>query len=59
MVSCCNRRLYKGNSYEICLPITDTGVTSVSFYTSGDIVIEKEGEIVDDTMCFEVFLRGL
>ena len=54
MVSCCNRRLYKGNSYEICLPITDTGVTSVSFYTSGDIVIEKEGEIVDDTMCFEL-----
>lgn len=54
MVSCCNRRLYKGNSYEICLPITDTGVTSVSFYTSGDMVIEKEGEIVDDTMCFEL-----
>lgn len=54
MVSCCNRRLYKGNSYEICIPITDTGVTSVSFYTSGDIVIEKEGEIVDDTMCFEL-----
>lgn len=54
MVSCCNRRLYKGNSYEICLPITDTGVTSVSFYTSGDMVIEKEGEIVDDMMCFEL-----
>lgn len=54
MVSCCNRRLYKGNSYEICIPITDTGVTSVRFYTSGDVVIEKEGEIVDDTMCFEL-----
>ncbi len=54
MVSCCNRRLYKGNSYEICLPITDTGVTSVRFYTSGDMVIEKEGEIVDDMMCFEL-----
>lgn len=59
MVSCCNRRLYKGNSYEICLPITDTGVTSVSFYTSGDIVIEKEGEIVDDTMCFELTKKEL
>ena len=54
MISYCNRRLYKGNSYEICLPITDTGVTSVRFYTSGDIVIEKEGKIVDDTMCFEL-----
>ena len=54
MVSCCNRRLYKGNSYEICLPITDTGVTSVRFYTSVDMVIEKEGEIVDDMMCFEL-----
>ena len=54
MISYCNRRLYKGNSYEICLPITDTGVTSVRFYTSGDIVVEKEGKIVDDTMCFEL-----
>ena len=54
MVTCCNRRLYKGNSYEICLPITDTGVTSVRFYTSGDMVIEKEGELVDDMMCFEL-----
>ena len=50
----CSRRLYKGDSYQICLPIADTGVTSVRFYTSGDMVIEKEGEFIDDMMCFEL-----
>lgn len=48
----CGRRLYKGNSYEICLPLTDTGITTVSFYTSGDVIIEKEPETTADTMCF-------
>lgn len=48
----CSRRLYKGESYEICLPIADTGITSVRFYTDGDITIEKEPEISGDTMCF-------
>lgn len=48
----CSRRLYKGNSYDICLPLSDTGVTSVKFYTGGDVIIEKEAEISGDTMCF-------
>lgn len=52
MVSCCNRRLYKGNSYEICLPLVDSGVTLVRFYTKGDVIIEKEPEISGDSMCF-------
>lgn len=48
----CSRRLYKGNTYEICLPLTDTGVTLVRFYTRGDVIIEKEPEITGDSMCF-------
>lgn len=48
----CSRRLYKGDSYEICLPIADTGITVVRFYTQGDVVVEKEPEISGDTMCF-------
>lgn len=48
----CSRRLYKGNAYEICLPIADTGITVVKFYTRGDIIIEKEPEISGDSMCF-------
>ena len=48
----CGRRLFKGNSYEICLPLTDTGVTSVRLYTRGDIIIEKEPVITGDSMCF-------
>ena len=48
----CNGRIYKGDSYEICLPLFDTGVTSVRFYTRGDIIIEKEPVITGDSMCF-------
>lgn len=48
----CSRRLYKGNAYEICLPLTDTGVTLVRFYTKGDVIVEKEPEISGDSMCF-------
>lgn len=48
----CSRRLYKGNAYEICLPIADTGITVVRFYTRGDIIIEKEPETTGDSMCF-------
>lgn len=44
----CSSRLYKGDSYEICLPL-DTGITTVRFYTRGDVVIEKEA---DENMCF-------
>lgn len=50
----CSRRLYKGNSYDICLPLTDSGVTLVRFYTQGDVIIEKEPEISGDSMCFEL-----
>lgn len=50
----CSRRLYKGNAYEICLPISDTGVTMVRFYTKGDVIIEKEPISTGDTMCFEL-----
>lgn len=48
----CNGRIYKGDSYEICLPLFDTGVTSVRFYTRGDVIIEKEPVITGDSMCF-------
>lgn len=48
----CSRRLYKGNSYEICLPLADSGVTLARFYTAGDVIIEKEPEISGDSMCF-------
>lgn len=48
----CSRRLYKGNAYEICLPIADTGITVVRFYTRGDIILEKEPETTGDSMCF-------
>lgn len=48
----CSRRLYKGNAYEICLPIADTGITMVRFYTRGDIILEKEPETTGDSMCF-------
>ena len=48
----CSRRLYKGNSYDICLPLTDSGVTLARFYTAGDVVIEKVPEITGDSMCF-------
>lgn len=48
----CSRRLYKGNAYEICLPLTDTGVTLVRFYTKGDVIVEKEPETTGDSMCF-------
>ena len=48
----CSRRLYKGNSYEICLPLTDSGVTLARFYTAGDVIIEKVPEITGDSMCF-------
>ena len=48
----CSRRLYKGNSYEICLPLVDSGVTMVRFYTTGSVIVEKEPEIVEDSMCF-------
>ena len=59
MVSCCNRRLYKGNSYEICLPLVDSGVTLVRFYTKGDVIIEKEPEISGDSMCFSFTVEEL
>ena len=55
----CSRRLYKGNSYEICLPLIDTGVTLVRFYTRGDIIIEKEPEISGDSMCFNFTVEDL
>lgn len=48
----CSRRLYKGNAYEICLPLTDTGVTLARFYTAGDVIIEKVPVITGDSMCF-------
>ena len=48
----CSRKLFKGNSYEICLPLVDSGVTMVRFYTTGSVIVEKEPEIVDDHMCF-------
>lgn len=48
----CSRRLYKGNSYEICLPLADSGVTLARFYTAGDVIIEKVPEITGDSMCF-------
>ena len=47
----CSRRLYKGNSYEICLPLV-SGATLVRFYTRGDVIVEKEPEITGDSMCF-------
>ena len=55
----CSRRLYKGNSYEICFPLTDTGVTLVRFYTRGDVIIEKEPEISGDSMCFSFTVEEL
>ena len=48
----CSRKLFKGNSYEICLPLVDSGVTMVRFYTTGSVIVEKEPEIVEDSMCF-------
>lgn len=48
----CSRRLYKGNAYDICLPLADSGVTLARFYTSGDVIVEKEPEISGDSMCF-------
>lgn len=48
----CSRRLYKGNSYEFCLPLADTGVTEVYFYTDGEFKVGKEPVICGDTMCF-------
>lgn len=48
----CSRRLYKGNAYDICLPLADSGVTLVRFYTRGDVIVEKEPEISGDSMCF-------
>ena len=36
----CSRRLYKGNAYDICLPIADSGVTLARFYTRGDVIKE-------------------
>ena len=52
----CSRRLYKGNTYEICLPLNVSGVTSmtVNFYTDGEIIVEKDLEDFDisgGTMC--------
>lgn len=48
----CSRRLYKGNAYDICLPLADSGVTLARFYTRGDVIVEKEPEISGDSMCF-------
>ena len=48
----CSRRLYKGNAYDICLPLADSGVTLARFYTRGDVILEKEPEISGDSMCF-------
>ena len=48
----CSRRLYKGNSYDFCLPLIDSGVISVRFYTAGDVMVEKVPEISGDSMCF-------
>ena len=55
----CSRRLYKGNDYEICLPLTDTGVTLVRFYTGKDVYVEKEPEISGDSMCFSLTKEDL
>lgn len=55
----CSRRLYKGNDYEICLPLTDTGVTLVRFYTGKDVYVEKEPEISGDSMCFSLMKEDL
>lgn len=55
----CSRKLYKGNSYEICLPITDSGVTVVRFYTRADIVVEKEPIITSGSMCFDLSVEDL
>ena len=50
----CSRRIYKGNAYEICLPLVDSGVTLVRIYTRGDVIIEKEPEITADSMCIQL-----
>lgn len=50
----CSRRLYRGNAYEICLPLVDSGVTLVRIYTRGDVIIEKEPEITADSMCIQL-----
>lgn len=56
----CSRRLYKGNEYEICLPIKESGVTQVNFYTDGEIKVEKEPvETTGDTMCFDFSVEDL
>lgn len=49
----CSRRLYKGNAYDICLPLV-SGATLARFYTSGDVIVEKEPEITGDSMCFSL-----
>jgi len=56
----CSRRLYKGNEYEICLPIKESGVTQVNFYTDEEIKVEKEPvETTGDTMCFDFSVEDL
>ena len=55
----CSRRLYKGNSYEICLPLKYSGVTGVNIYTDGAVKIPVTPEISGDTLCFEITSEDL
>ena len=55
----CSRRLYKGNSYEICLPLKYSGVTGVNIYTDGAVKIPVTPEISGDTLCFEIASEDL